>query len=122
MLFSTAGQGLLFLWMMAAGAVTAIWYLVCAGLRRLVQAGFWLGLACDLLFGAGAAAIYLAFLVSGNYGAFRPFCLLGALLGAGICAAGLTPPLKAMERGLKRAGGRIVTACSQNRLLKIIFR
>lgn len=122
MLFSTAGQGLLFLWMMAAGAVTMIWYLLCAGLRRLIEAGFWLTLACDLLFGAGAAAIYLAFLVSGNYGASRPFALLGTLLGAGICAMGLLPPLKAAGSALKRLGGRIVTACSQNRLLKIIFR
>ena len=81
MLFATKGQGLLFLWMMAAGAVCGIWYLMCAGLRRLLQAGFWLGLCCDLLFGAGMAAILLAFLISGNYGVPRPFALLGAANG-----------------------------------------
>ena len=122
MLFATMGQGLLFVWMLAAGAVTAIWYLLCAGLRRLVQAGFWLTLACDLLFGAGAAVILLAFLISGNYGNPRPFALLGVLLGAAICALGLVPPLQALGRALGRAGRRIVTAISQNRLLKVIFK
>ncbi|MBQ8507695.1 MAG: spore cortex biosynthesis protein YabQ [Clostridia bacterium] len=122
MLFATMGQGLLFLWMMAAGAVVTVWYLLCAGLRRLTQAGFWLTLACDLLFGAGAAVILLFFLVSGNYGSVRPFALLGAGLGASICALALVPPLKGMGKVLGNAGRRIMTAISQNRLLKVIFK
>ena len=122
MLFATKGQGLLFLWMMAAGAVCGIWYLMCAGLRRLLQAGFWLGLCCDLLFGAGMAAILLAFLISGNYGVPRPFALLGAAMGAGICLWGLAAPLQVLGKLLGRLKKRIVTAFSQNRLWKVIFK
>ena len=122
MLFETMGQGLLFLWMMAAGAAVFGWYLICCGLRRLVQAGTWLGLGCDLLFGFGAAAILIAALVAGNYGSVRPFALLGAACGAGICAAGVLPPLQALGRKLGALAGCIVKQAAQNRLLKIIFK
>ena len=122
MLFATMGQGALFLWMTAAGVAIALWYLATAGLRRLMQAGFFITLACDLLFGTGAALILIAFLVAGNYGVFRPFALLGACLGAGISLFGLSLPLKGMEKRLCGAKKRIVTALTQNRLLKFIFK
>ena len=122
MLFATMHQGLLFLWMMGAGALVYVWYLIAEGLRRLVQAGFWLSLACDLLFGLGAAAILIAFLIGGSYGVLRPFALLGAALGAGICAFALHAPLRAAGRMLRGAFRRIVTAAMENRLLKVIFK
>ena len=122
MLFATAHQGLVFLWMMAGGICIGIWYLLTAGLRRLVQADFWLGLGCDLLFGAGAAVILTGFLISGNYGVLRPFTLLGALLGALLALFALVGPLCALGRLLHRAGRRIMTALAQNRLLKVIFK
>ena len=122
MLFATAHQGLLFLWMMAGGICIGIWYLLTAGLRRLVQAGFWLGLGCDLLFGAGAAVILTGFLVSGNYGVIRPFALLGALLGAMLAFFALVEPLHWLGRLFSRSGKRIVTVLAQNRLLKVIFK
>lgn len=122
MLFSTAHQGLLFLWMTAGGMCIGVWYLLTAGLRRLVQAGFWLGLGCDLLFGAGAAVILTAFLVSGNYGVLRPYALLAALLGTALILFALTGPLRTTGRLLTRAGRRIMTALAQNRLLKVIFK
>lgn len=122
MLFATAHQGLLFLWMMAGGVCIGIWYLLTAGLRRLVQAGFWLGLGCDLLFGAGAAVLLTGFLISGNYGVLRPFTLIGALLGAMLALFALVEPLYASGRLLSRTGKRIVTALAQNRLLKVIFK
>ena len=122
MLFATMGQGLLFLWMMAAGALVCLWYFITAGLRRILQAGFWLGLGCDLLFGAGAAVLLLAFLVAGSHGALRPFAILGASMGAGICAFALLPLLHAAGKLLRRLRRRIVTALSENRLLKVIFK
>lgn len=122
MLFATAHQGLLFLWMMAGGMCIGIWYLLTAGLRRLIQAGFWLGLGCDLLFGAGAAVILTGFLISGNYGAVRPFMLLAALLGAALILFALSGPLRAIGGLFQRAGRRIVTQLAQNRLLKVIFK
>ena len=40
MLFSTVGQGWVFLWMMGAGAAIGAWYALLAALRRLLRAGF----------------------------------------------------------------------------------
>ena len=57
MLFSTVGQGWVFLWMLSAGAAIGAWYACMAALRRLLCAGPWLSLAADIAFGAGAAAI-----------------------------------------------------------------
>ena len=122
MLFATAHQGLLFLWMAAGGVCIGIWYLLTAGLRRLIQAGFWLGLGCDLLFGAGAAVLFTGFLISGNYGVLRPFTLMGTVLGTMLALFALTGPLQSMEKILRRAGRRIMTLLAQNRLLKVIFK
>ena len=122
MLFATAHQGLLFLWMAAGGICIGVWYLLTAGLRRLVQAGFWLGLGCDLLFGAGASVILTAFLISGSYGVVRPYMLFAVLLGSALALFALVEPLRAIGRLLSRAGRRIVTSLAQNRLLKVIFK
>lgn len=122
MLFATIGQAQLFVWMMAAGAVIGAWYTLTALLRRILQAGFWLTLACDLLFGAGSAAILIAALVVGNYGRVRPFEILGALFGALLFGVGLAPPLRAAARRVRRAGQKIVTALGKNRLIKVIFK
>ncbi len=122
MLFATAHQGALFLWMMAGGMTVGLWYLLVTGLRRLIRAGFWLTLLCDFAFGAGAAAILLAFLLSGNYGVLRPFAILGAVLGAALILFVLLPPLRQAEGMFRRVGKRIMTALAQNRLLKVIFK
>ena len=122
MLFATAGQGPLFLWMMAAGALAALWYLATAGLRHLLQAGFWITLACDLLFGMGTAVILIIFVIIGNYGSLRPFLLVAMAMGAGICFFALRAPLNLAGRALGSAKRRIVTALTQNRLLKVIFK
>ena len=71
MLFSTVGQGWVFVWMVAAGAAIGVWYALLAAVRRLLAAGFWLSLAADLAFGAGAAATFCAALVAADYGRVR---------------------------------------------------
>lgn len=122
MLFATVGQGARFVWMMAAGAAVGAWYLAVALLRRFIQAGFWLTLACDLLFGAGTAAILLAALVAGCYGQARPFDFLAALLGAGLFGAGFSAPLWALLRRIRRKLAQIVTVISKKRPINIIFK
>lgn len=122
MLFATAHQGLLLLWMLLCGAGIGIWYLLVAGLRRLVRAGFWLTLSCDLLFGAGAAALLTAFLLTGSYGAVRPYALLAAAAGALMSAFVLAPPLQTAGTVLGRLYRRIVTLLAENRLWKVIFK
>ena len=122
MLFATIHQGLLFLWMMVAGVLIGLWYALTLGLRRLIQAGFWLTLACDLLFGMGSAVILIAALVVGNYGQARPFVILGALCGALLFALGLAPPLNALKRRICRVLHKIMSAIARNRLIKVIFK
>ena len=109
MLFSTIHQGLLFLWMMAAGVGIGAWYALTLGLRRLIRAGFWLTLACDLLFGAGCAVILSAALVVGNYGAL-------------LCLFALAPPLRSLGRLLGRGFKCIAAWLRENRLIKIILK
>lgn len=122
MLFATIHQGLLFLWMMAAGVLIGLWYALTLGLRRLIQAGFWLTLCCDLLFGAGCAVILCAFLVAGSYGALQPFELLGAVCGALICLCALLPPLRALGRWMSRLGQAVIKRLRASRFLQIIFK
>lgn len=122
MLFATAGQGALFVWMLASGVVIGIWYLLTALLRRILQAGFWLTLACDLAFGVGCAAIWMAFLVAGNYGRVRLFTVIAPVLGVLIFACAAAPAVNALERALRKAICHIVAALSGNRLIKVIFR
>ena len=122
MLFATVGQGARFVWMTAAGAAVGAWYLATALLRRFIQAGFWLTLACDLLFGAGAAVILIAALIAGSYGQVRPFDLLGALLGALLFAAGLASPLWALLRHMRAKLRHILGIISKKRPINIIFK
>lgn len=122
MLFSTVGQGALFIWMMAAGALMGIWYVLLAGVRRILQAGFWLTLCCDLAFGAGCAAIFILFLVSGNYGRIRLFAILAVLLGLWLFVLASSPLIRRAMRLLKCCISGIWVRVAQNRLIKIIFK
>lgn len=122
MLFATAGQGALFLWMLAAGAGVGAWYLLLAALRRFIRAGLYLSLACDLAFGAGSAIIWMIALIMGNYGRVRLFEIIAALLGALLFAMAAAPLAKWLERNLPRALRRIMTRISENRLIKVIFK
>lgn len=122
MLFATAGQGALFLWMMTSGVAIGLWYTLLAALRHFIQAGFWLTLLCDLLLGVGAAAIWIFFLVSGNYGRVRLFEALSALLGTLIFALAASPALQHAQNALQRALHKIKGAVARNHLIKVIFK
>ena len=122
MLFATVGQGSVFLWMVAAGAVVALWYGACAALRRLLQAGFWLSLAADAAFGAGAAALFCLALYAANYGELRLYALLGAALGFALCAGALFGPARRVGRALRRAARHISVEIRRIRWIKVIFR
>ena len=122
MLFSTAGQGWVFLWMLAAGALIGAWYALLAALRRLLCAGFWLSLAADLAFGAGAAAIFCAALVAADYGRVRLYGVLAALAGFALFAALAFPPARAAARRVAGAVRRIFVKIRSFRWIKVIFR
>ena len=122
MLFATIGQFSVFVWMLAAGALIGLWYAALAALRRLLRAGFWLSLAADIAFGAGAAVIFAAALVTANYGQLRLYAALAALMGFGLCAAGVYPPALGAARALAGGARRIFAKLKDNRWIKVIFR
>lgn len=122
MLFATVGQGARFLWMALAGVFIGAWYLSVWLLRRFIQAGFYLTLLCDLLFGAGCAALFILFLVLGSYGQVRLFDISGALLGSFAFTCAFLPSLKKLRRVFLRMTRQIIAVLTKNRLIKIIFR
>ena len=122
MLFATAGQGALLVWMTGCGACVVIWYALTALLRRFVRAGSVLTPLIDLLFGLGAALIFLYFLYVGNRGAFRPFTLFGTLLGAAVFYFGLRAPVLRLDAFLRANFDRILTGIRENHLINVIFR
>lgn len=122
MLFATVGQGALFIWMVVAGMAVGVWYGLIALLRRILQAGFWLTLACDLLFGLGSAVILLYFMITGNYGQVRLFSILGAALGFFLFMFALAVPMVRLLEMLEKALRHFMTKLSKNRLINVIFR
>ena len=122
MLFYTIGQFRIFLWLTAAGMLIGAWYAFLAGVRRLLEAGFWLSLASDVAFGAGAAGIFLAFLIAANYGRMHLFTLAGAALGICLFAFGLLPPVKALLTATKGMLCRVCCGLKRNRWINVIFR
>lgn len=122
MLFSTAGQGWVFAWMVAAGALIGAWYGLLAALRRLLAAGFWLSLLADAAFGVGAAAIFCGALVAADDGRARFFDLLAAALGFALFAAAVFPATRAAASRMGRAARRIFVKIRSYRWIKVIFR
>lgn len=122
MLFSTVGQGWVFLWMASAGALIGAWYGLTALLRRLLSAGFWLSLAADIAFGVGAAAIFCAALVAANYGRCELYAVGGALLGFALFAAGVFPLARRALGAAGKAVCRFFVTIGRFRWIKVIFR
>ena len=122
MLFATVGQGWVFLWMVAAGALIACWYALLAALRHLLAAGFWLSLAADAAFGVGTAAIFCGALVAADYGRVRLFPVLGAALGFALCAAGLFPPARRLATAVRNTFCHVFARFRNLRCIKVIFR
>lgn len=122
MLFSTIGQGYVFLWMMATGVFIGAWYEMLACLRRLFQAGFWMNLMLDALFGIGGAGIFILGMVTANYGRVRFYAVLAALMGWGLFIAGLRPIVLVLLNGIERIAGRIFAKIRRFRWIKVIFR
>ena len=117
MLFATIGQGAIFLWMTAAGAVIGAVTLAFDALRCILQAGKILSAALDFAAGAVASAVLIAALIIGNYGRVRFYELFAAALGlrcsiyvSNTAFAAASPAHAAMKKLaalLKAAGKRL---------------
>ena len=122
MLFATVGQASIFLWMLAAGMLIGAWYALLAGLRRLLCAGVWLGLMCDLAFGLGAALLFCLALYAANYGALRLYAALAALMGFGLFALGAFPMGKGLINTIKCAKRTLFVIFNRFCWIKVIFK
>lgn len=118
MLYETAGQGLVFAVMCAAGGLIGLWYALCRRLRRVLEAGVLLSLLADCAFGVGAAALLALGAVAADNGRLRPYMLLAAGLGWALCAGGPLPLLRRLLCALRKIGKQL----SENRITKVIFR
>lgn len=111
MLFATIGQGAIFLWMTAAGAVIGAVTLAFDALRCILQAGKILSAALDFAAGAVASAVLIAALIIGNYGRVRFYELFAAALGLAIfrfaAASSVHAAMKKFAALLKAAGKRL---------------
>lgn len=122
MLFSTISQPMIFICMTLCGAMIALWYALLSGVRRLLEAGFWLSLICDLLLGMGSAAILIAGLILTDYGRLRLYSLLAAFLGAMLTKNGLISPLQTVLHRIAAFLKDILSKIAKYRPIKVIFR
>ncbi len=111
MLFATIGQGAIFLWMTAAGAVIGAVTLAFDALRCILQAGKILSAALDFAAGAVASAVLIAALIIGNYGRVRFYELFATALGLAMFRFAAASPahaaMKKLAALLKAAGKRL---------------
>lgn len=122
MLYETLGQHRIFLWMLFSGALIGAWYAFMAGIRRLIGAGVWLGLACDALFGLGAGAIFCGMLYAANHAALRGYAVLAALMGFAAFAAGVYPPGRRAVYAIKCSFEHIFVKIGRYRWINVIFK
>lgn len=122
MLFYTIGQIHVFLWMVGAGLVIGALYTLCACLRGLLQAGLWLSLLIDALFGLTAAVILIVAALTADYGRIRLYEFLGVISGAALFEVGARPPLERLASAISGALRRFVQIIANNRLIKVIFK
>lgn len=122
MLFSTIGQIHVFLWMVGSGLLIGALYALCAGLRQLLEAGFWLTLAADMLFGLGSGLILIAAMLLAGYGSVRLYELLGAAAGFCLFRLSVEPALRRLCRAAARLVRGIIQRTANFRLIKVIFK
>lgn len=122
MLFYTIGQVHIFLWMVGAGLAIGALYTLCALLRRLLCAGFWLTLFIDAMFGFCAAIVLILAALTADYGRIRLYELLGAALGAILFDLGVRPLIEKLITLAACGLGRLFKTITNIRLIKVIFK
>lgn len=118
MLFSTIGQGSVFLWMTFAGMLIALLYEFFRLLRCLFGGGIGVSLLMDCAWGMASGGVMAVMLVAANRGELRPYGLLAVLSGFLLCRAAASWPIN----GLRRMGKWIVDFLSRFRLFNIVFK
>ena len=119
MLFSTIGQGAVFLFMLGAGLTIGALTLLSEALRRILQAGRALSLAVDLAAGLLAAAVLIAALIFADYGRIQ---LLGAALGLALFRFALTSPARGAAYCVRKALRRLGMGLKSRKVIKYLLK
>ena len=122
MLFQTIGQIPIFLWMIGTGVLMGALYAFFGAVRHLLQAGFWLSLVCDAVFGLLASAMLIISLILVNHAQIRAYMFLGLICGLTLFALGPYPLLRRFSKALRHAASAVYRKLSECRLMKVIFR
>lgn len=122
MLFSTIGQIYVFLWMVGTGLFVGALYSIEEGLRNILEAGFWLTLFIDAVFGVCTALTLILSLIAANYGQLRLYELPAVLIGLFLYQKGVSPLLHSLLSRILQALRHIFVRIRHFRLIKVIFK
>ena len=122
MLYETVGQEVVWLRMACFGMAGSIWYVLCAGLRRVLRAGTWLSLAADFVCAFGLGGMFCAGLIRTLSGEFRLYALTAFCIGFGLFAYGINPVMLCIFRRIYHILIKIQECLSENHLIKALFR
>jgi hypothetical protein len=122
MLYYTLPQAGEFAAMLLAGVLLGGIMLLFSWLRRLMRAGFFISLACDLLMGLLWAGVVCLALTIACRGRARAFHFAGMALGGALFLAAASPLTRAAGRTAARWGRRAAHALGKNRFVRALLR
>jgi len=122
MLYSTSSQALQLPLMILTGMLIGGVSLVFRGIRRLICAGIWLSLICDILMGAVWAVIFCAGITVADSGRLRLFHVLAAAAGAAMFNAAFSAPVCRICRAACLLPEKLSGFFKGSRFLRAIFK
>lgn len=122
MLYYTLPQAGEFAAMLLSGVAAGMIALAFSWLRRLMRAGFFISLLCDLLMGLLWALVVSASLVAACRGRARAYHFVGMALGCALFLAAVSPLARAVGRALSRAARAAAARLSKNRFVRALLK
>ncbi len=122
MLYATHSQALQLPLLLLTGMLMGAASLCFRGVRRLICAGFWLSLVCDILMGIVWGIIFCAGVVIADNGRLRLFHIVSALCGAALFHVSFAIPALGIAARAYRLFARIGRCIAKNRLLRAVFK
>ncbi len=122
MLYYTLPQAGEFAAMLLAGVAVGMIALAFSWLRKLMRAGFFISLACDLLMGLLWAMVVCVSLVVACRGRARAFHFTGMALGCALFLAAVSPLARAAGRVFARAARTAARNLMKIRFVRALLR
>jgi hypothetical protein len=122
MLYYTLSQAGEFAAMLLAGVAVGMVALAFSWLRKLMRAGFFISLACDLLMGLFWAIVVCVSLVVACRGRARAYHFIGMALGCALFLAAMSPLSRAVGRALGRAASAAARRLGKNPFVRALLK